>query len=100
MRAVLALRPLSLEGEVAVSTVTIAELHCGVLVAKDATARAERLRRLSVIQSMFTALPVDDAVAQAQIPTTSTRPSRPTRSRAWRQVMRTCSRPTSVPGRW
>jgi predicted nucleic acid-binding protein len=63
--AVLAVRPPSLEGEVAISTVTLAELHFGVLVAKDAMTRAERLRRLSVVQSMFTALPVDDAVAQA-----------------------------------
>ncbi len=63
--AVLAVRPPSLEGEVAVSTATLAELHFGVLVAKDAIARAERLRRLSVVQSMFAALPVDDAVAQA-----------------------------------
>lgn len=63
--AVLAVRPPSLEGEVAISTATLAELHFGVLVAKDAITRAERLRRLSVVQSMFTALPVDDAVARA-----------------------------------
>lgn len=63
--AVLAVRPPSLEGEVAISTATNAELHFGVLVAKDAITRAERLRRLSVVQSMFTALPVDDAVARA-----------------------------------
>lgn len=63
--AVLAVRPPVLEGEVAISTATIAELHFGVLVARDASTRAERLRRLSVVQSMFTALPVDDAVAQA-----------------------------------
>lgn len=62
--AVLAVRPPALEGEVAISTVTLAELHFGVLVAKEASTRAERLRRLSALQSMFTALPVDDAVAR------------------------------------
>ena len=52
-----------LEGELAISVVTIAELHFGVLVAHDQRVRAERLRRLSVLQRAFDALPVDDAVA-------------------------------------
>ena len=52
-----------LPGELAVSTVSLAELHFGVLVAKDAARRAERLRRLTVLQRQFDALPVDDAVA-------------------------------------
>lgn len=52
-----------LEGELAISAATLAELHVGVLVARDAVARAERLRRLSVLQRQFDALPVDDAVA-------------------------------------
>jgi predicted nucleic acid-binding protein len=52
-----------LEGELAVSSVTLAELHCGVLVTSDPTIRAERLRRLSVLQRTFDTLPVDDAVA-------------------------------------
>jgi toxin FitB len=38
-----------LPGELAVSAVTVAELHFGVLVARDAAARAERLRRLAVV---------------------------------------------------
>lgn len=63
--AVLAVAPPALVGEVAVSAVTLAELHFGVLVATDASIRAERLRRLSVLQATFTALPVDDAVARA-----------------------------------
>ena len=52
-----------LEGELAVSAVTLAELHFGVLVAKDQNVRAERLRRLLLLQRAFDALPVDDAVA-------------------------------------
>jgi predicted nucleic acid-binding protein len=49
-----------LEGELAISAVTLAELHFGVL---DAAIRAERLRRLSDLQRKFDALPVDDDVA-------------------------------------
>ena len=41
----------------------LAELHFGVLVTVDADVRAERLRRLSVLQRSFDALPVDDEVA-------------------------------------
>ena len=52
-----------LEGELAISAVTLAELHFGVLVARDSATRAERLRRLSVLQRQFDALPLDDAVA-------------------------------------
>ncbi|HEU5008463.1 MAG TPA: type II toxin-antitoxin system VapC family toxin [Jatrophihabitantaceae bacterium] len=52
-----------LDGELAISSATLAELHFGVLVAKDSMVRAERLRRLSVLQRTFDALPVDDAVA-------------------------------------
>jgi predicted nucleic acid-binding protein len=60
---VIATDVLPLEGELAVSAVTLAELHFGVLVAKDRTVRAERLRRLLVLQRTFDAVPVDDAVA-------------------------------------
>lgn len=52
-----------LEGELAVSTITLAELHFGVLVAKKQSVRAERLRRLLVLQRSFDALPLDEAVA-------------------------------------
>lgn len=52
-----------LEGELAVSAATLAELHFGVLVARDQATRAERLRRLSVLQRQFDPLPVDDPVA-------------------------------------
>jgi predicted nucleic acid-binding protein len=52
-----------LEGALAISAASLAELHFGVLVTVDPAIRAERLRRLSVLQSRFDALPVDDAVA-------------------------------------
>lgn len=52
-----------LPGELAISAVTVAELHFGVLVARSSHTRAERLRRLSVLQRNFDALPVDDVVA-------------------------------------
>lgn len=50
---------------VAISTVSLAEIHFGVLVARSADVRAERLRRLSVIERAFFALPVDGAVSRA-----------------------------------
>jgi predicted nucleic acid-binding protein len=52
-----------LEGELAISAVTLAELHFGVLVAKRGSIRAERLRRLLLLQRTFDALPLDGAVA-------------------------------------
>jgi predicted nucleic acid-binding protein len=52
-----------LEGELAISAATLAELHFGVLVARDPNTRAERLRRLSILQREFDALPLDEAVA-------------------------------------
>lgn len=42
---------------------TLAELHFGVLVAKSSDVRAERLRRLTLLQRRFDALPLDDEVA-------------------------------------
>jgi predicted nucleic acid-binding protein len=50
--------------EVAVSAVSLAELHFGVLVASAPEVRAERLRRVTLIEKTFDALPVDDAVAR------------------------------------
>lgn len=51
-------------GELAISTISIAELQFGVLVAPE-HARAARLVRLSAIQRRFDALPVDDAVSDS-----------------------------------
>jgi toxin FitB len=53
----------TLEGELAISAITLAEMHFGVLVAKTGSVRAERLRRLLVLQRTFDALPLDDVVA-------------------------------------
>jgi predicted nucleic acid-binding protein len=53
----------ALEGELAISAVTLAELHFGVLVAERQGIRAERLRRLLLLQRTFDALPLDNAVA-------------------------------------
>jgi hypothetical protein len=52
-----------LEGELAISAITLAELHFGVLVAKQRKVRAERLRRLLELQRTFDALPLNEAVA-------------------------------------
>lgn len=52
-----------LEGDLAVSAITMAELHFGVLVAKTQPIRAERLRRLLKLQQNFDPIPVDQAVA-------------------------------------
>ena len=52
-----------LEGELAISSASLAELHFGVLVTADPGIRAERLRRLAQLQRTFNALPVDDDVA-------------------------------------
>lgn len=53
----------ALEGELAISAASLAELHFGVLVAVDHAVRAERLRRLAEFQRRFSALPIDEAVA-------------------------------------
>lgn len=50
-------------GVLAISLITLAELQFGVLVARTGAVRAERLRRLSILQKHFDALPVDEAVA-------------------------------------
>lgn len=53
-----------LDAELAISAVSLAELHFGVLVAEDAGVRAARLERLALVERDFLALPVDDAVAR------------------------------------
>lgn len=55
----------ALQGELAVSAVTLAELHFGVLRAADPAIRAERLRRLALVERLFDALPVDERVARS-----------------------------------
>lgn len=56
--------PAAIEGELAISAASLAELHFGVLVARSDGVRAERLRRLGVIERTFEALPVDAATAR------------------------------------
>lgn len=53
----------TLVGELAISAASLAELHFGVMVTADSAVRAERLRRLSILQRTFDALPIDDDVA-------------------------------------
>jgi predicted nucleic acid-binding protein len=58
-------RPLGeLPDDASVSVMTIAELHHGVLVARDAKARASRLRTLAHVERTFDPLPVDAQVAR------------------------------------
>lgn len=60
---VIATAVMPIPGVLAISTATLAELHFGVLVARSAQVRAERLRRLSILQRRFDALPLDEVVA-------------------------------------
>ena len=54
-----------LPDEAAISAATLAELHFGVLLARDDAARSLRLRRLAEIESRFDPLPVDAPVARS-----------------------------------
>ena len=55
----------AIDGELAVSAASLAELHFGALVTDDPTIRAERVRRLSLIEHLYTPLPVDGRVARS-----------------------------------
>lgn len=54
-----------LDGELAVSAASLAELHFGALVTDDPEVRAERLRRLALIEHLYTPLPIDGVVARS-----------------------------------
>ncbi|MGH7882010.1 MAG: type II toxin-antitoxin system VapC family toxin [Candidatus Dormibacteraceae bacterium] len=56
---------LPLEEMLSISVATMAELHYGVLVAKDGLRRAERLERMLSIQRRFSPLPIDEVVAES-----------------------------------
>ncbi len=58
------LRPV-LPKEAAISVATLAELHYGVLVAKNDETRRHRLRRLGIIETTFRPLAIDEKVARA-----------------------------------
>jgi predicted nucleic acid-binding protein len=55
----------TLPEQVAVSVVSIAELELGVLIARNASARAQRLRTLGEVRSLAEALPIDERIASA-----------------------------------
>ena len=48
----------------AISVITVAELHLGVLLADDPATRAQRLRTLSSLEELFEPLPIDTSVAR------------------------------------
>ena len=50
--------------EAAISAVSIAELHFGVLAASDPDERARRAQRLGAVEAAFDPLPLDVAVAR------------------------------------
>ena len=50
-------------GELAISAVSLAEIHFGILRATDDRVRADRLQLLIAVERRFDALPVDEAVA-------------------------------------
>jgi len=54
-----------LPDEVSVSVVSIAELELGVLVARDAAARAQRLRTLTEVRALGAAVPIDQRTGSA-----------------------------------
>lgn len=59
-------RPLgAMPEQAAISVMTLAELHLGVLLAKDQKTRAQRLRTLGAVESAFDAFPIDADVARA-----------------------------------
>jgi len=55
----------SLPQEIAISVATLAELHFGVLVAKDDETRQLRLRRLGIIEATLQPIPIDAPIARA-----------------------------------
>ena len=50
--------------EAAISAATLAELHFGVLVAREEVERGRRAQRLGVVEATFDPLPIDAAVAR------------------------------------
>lgn len=54
----------SLPDEPAISVITLAELHLGVLRAKDGPTRARRLRTVTRVEREFEAIPIDSEVAR------------------------------------
>lgn len=88
-----------LPDEAAISAATLAELHFGIHLAKDAETRSLRLRRLTEIESRFTPLPVDDAVARAygELAGLTVREGRKVRSRVMDLLIAATARAHQVP---
>jgi hypothetical protein len=60
-------RPLDrpLPDDVAISVVSVAELELGVLMARDAKTRGQRLRTLTEVRTLAGALPIDERTSSA-----------------------------------
>jgi hypothetical protein len=65
--------------DLTISAASLAELHFGVTVAASEPIRAERLRRLALVESLFTPLHIDATVGPGapvtQPPTTADSPA-------------------------
>lgn len=55
----------AMDGDLAVSAASLAELHYGALATDDPDVRANRLRRLAIVEHLFTPLPIDGSVARS-----------------------------------
>jgi predicted nucleic acid-binding protein len=55
----------ALPEEASISVATLAELHFGVLVAREGEIRRERLRRLGQVEALFDPLPLSAEVGRA-----------------------------------
>lgn len=73
-----------IDGEVAISTVSLAELHFGLLLTESHQVRVERLRRLALVERSFEPLPVDAEVSRQYgvLAAATVRAGRRARSRA------------------
>lgn len=61
----IARHPLPPDVEAGISTISLAELHFGVLKTKDSDERARRIAHLGRIESAFSTHPLDERVARA-----------------------------------
>jgi predicted nucleic acid-binding protein len=57
--------PSLLPDEALISVVSLAELHFGLLLARDPREQAMRLRRLGFVESEFDPIPIDAEIARA-----------------------------------
>jgi predicted nucleic acid-binding protein len=57
--------PELLPEEASISVVSVAELHFGLLLARDPGERARRVRRLGFVEAEFDPIPIDAEIARA-----------------------------------